>query len=85
MIEFRKAVLAAAVVLTSASLGGCGARDGFGGPHGPRGDRGLPPSPEHLAYPDFGRDPRDARRPLKSKDEQRRLQADLEDRKPQRR
>lgn len=85
MTEFRKAVLAAAVVAAAASLGACGANDGFSGPHGPRGDRGLPPPPEHLAYPDFGRDPGDARRPLKSKEEQRRLQAELEARKSQRR
>lgn len=85
MIEFRKAVLAAAVVAAAASLGACGAHDGLGGPHGIRGDRGLPPSPAHLAYPNFGQDPRDAGRRLKTKEEQRRLQAELEARKPQRR
>ena len=84
MIEFRKAVLAAAVVAAAASLGAC-AEHGLGGPHGPRGDRGLPPPPEHLAYPDFGQNPRDAGRRLKSREEQRRLQAELEARKSQRR
>lgn len=77
MIEFRKAVLAAAVLAAAASLGACSA-------YGPKGDRGPPP-PEHVAYPDLNSTPGDGGRTLKSPEEQRRLRAELEARKAQRR
>lgn len=77
MIEFRKTVLAAAVLSGAAMLSACG-------PHGPKGDRGLPPAPENLSYPTLSSTPPDARRPLKSTAEQERLKADLLARKPQR-
>lgn len=70
MIEIRKAVLIAVVASGAALLAGCG-------PNGPKGDRGLPPPPENLAYPNLGATPGDARRPLKSPGEQERLKADL--------
>lgn len=77
MIAFRKAVLVAAVLSGAGMLAACG-------PHGPKGDRGLPPPPENLAYPSLSSTPPDARRPLKSQPEQERLKADLLARKRQR-
>lgn len=67
----------ALVTAGAIALAGCG-------PYGPRGDRGLPPSPEGLTtprvYPEPGSDPH---RQLKSQAEQRQLQADLLARKRQ--
>lgn len=77
MIRFRKAAAAAAVVSGCAMLAACG-------PHGPRGDRGLPPAPENLAYPSLATTPPDARRPLKSSAEQEKLKAELLAGKPRR-
>lgn len=77
MTAFRKAAAAAAVASVCAALAACG-------PHGPKGDRGLPPPPENLAYPNINRTPPDGGRPLKSQAEQKRLEADLLARKPQR-
>lgn len=77
MTRFRKAAAVAAIVSGCAMLAACG-------PHGPKGDRGLPPPPENLAYPSLAVTPPDAHRSLKSSAEQERLKADLLARKRQR-
>ncbi|HVI29252.1 hypothetical protein [Hansschlegelia sp.] len=47
------------------------------GPYGPKGDRGLPPPPADLPYPNVYRTQPDAHSKLKTAEEQKRLQADL--------
>lgn len=75
MTDMRIAAGAAAF-LVCAALSGCS-------PYGPKGDRGLPPPPENVAYPRIGDAPPAAGRPLKSREDQRRLEADLLARKKQ--
>lgn len=72
-------VRAGLVGLAGLTLSGCGQ-------YGLKGDRGLPPSPEGLAYPSVYSEPgMDPHRPLKSPADQKKIQADLEAHKPQRR
>ncbi|RXF75152.1 hypothetical protein [Hansschlegelia zhihuaiae] len=54
----------------AALLSGCG-------PYGLKGDRGLPPPPATVAYPNLNEIPADRGRQLKSATEQERLKADL--------
>lgn len=74
----RPAPLAAAVLALAlaASLQGCGK-------YGLKGDRGLPPPDETLAYPNLNQTPASVR-PLKSPSEQDRIRAELDARKRQR-
>lgn len=69
MTDIRIAAGAAAFIVCAA-LGGCGA-------YGPRGDRGLPPPPENVAYPQVGHAPPAVGRPLKSREDQKRIEAEL--------
>jgi hypothetical protein len=71
-------VRAALVAGVFAALPACGK-------YGPHGDRGLPPAPADLAYPGVYRSEPDRHDALKSAEEQKRLQAELLARKPQRR
>lgn len=68
-IDLRMTAVAAAL-LGFIGLGGCS-------PYGLKGDRGLPPPPEGVAYPTVSRAPADAGRRLRSRDEQQRIEADL--------
>lgn len=70
-------IAGAALIAACAALQGCGA-------YGPRGDRGLPPAPENVAYPNLNRDPADPNRRLRSPAEQRTLKADILAQKPRR-
>lgn len=69
LIAFRFSA-AAATLLLVAGLQGCG-------PYGLKGDRGLPPPPEGVAYPSLGRGPADAQRRLKSPGEQEQAKSSL--------
>lgn len=69
MIDIRMTAGAAAL-LALAALGGCG-------PYGIKGDRGLPPAPEGVAYPNVNREPADANRRLKQPAEQERIKSNL--------
>lgn len=68
-IDLRMTAVVAAL-LGCAALAGCS-------PYGLKGDRGLPPPPEGVAYPAVGRAPADAGRRLRSPAEQQRIEADL--------
>ncbi len=70
-------VRAGVVAAAALALGGCG------GKYGPHGDRGLPPPPANLSYPNVYRTEPDRHHGLKSAEEQKRLQADLLAHKPQ--
>lgn len=64
-----------ALALAGTALSGCG-------PYGLKGDRGLPPPAENVAYPNLNNAPADGRRPLRSASEQERIKAELLARKP---
>jgi hypothetical protein len=76
-LPFRMAACAA-LALAATALAGCG-------PYGLKGDRGLPPPAENVAYPNLNEAPPDGRRPLRSVSEQERIKAELLARKPLRR
>lgn len=77
-------VTAKTIVAAALALAVCTALQGCG-KYGLKGDRGLPPPPENMAYPNINEAPTGSEnRPLKSRSEQAQIRSELAARKRQR-